>query len=189
MKVSIGISNRHVHLTKQDFEVLFGKDACLEKQKDLKQPHNFASTSFVTIKTPKTAINNVRIVGEFRHYNQVELSKTDAYLLGINPPVRESGDVSNGAVVTLVGPRGEITVDSAIIAERHIHITKEQKEQLELPDTVSLKVLGEKSGIIGDVHIKVSEEAYYECHLDTDDANAFLLQNGDELEIIKENDN
>lgn len=186
MKVTVGISNRHVHLKKEDFEILFGSDAVLEKKRNLNQPYNFASTSVVTIQTTKNKIENVRVLGELREYTQVEISKTDARTLGIYPPIRESGNTIGGATVTLIGPKRKITVDSCIIAERHIHITKEEKERLQLPDIVSLKVEGEKGGILEQVHLKVSKDAYYECHLDTDDANAFLIQNGDELEIIQE---
>lgn len=185
MKVSIGVSNRHVHLKKEDFEILFGESAVLEKKVDLHQPHNYASTSFVTIQTDKNRIEKVRVLGEIRDYTQVEISMTDAYYLGIQPPIRQSGDIQGGAIVTLIGPKGQVQVDSCILAERHIHITKQDKEKYQLPDIVSLKVEGPKSGILADVHLKISEDAYFECHLDTDEANAFLLNNGDELEIIK----
>lgn len=184
MKVTVGISNRHVHLKKEDFLKLFGENAVLEKKIDLHQPHNFASTSFVTIKTAKNEIEKVRVLGEFREYTQVEISKTDAYYLGISPPIRESGDIKNGATVTLVGPKGEIEVNSCILAERHIHITKEDKEKYQLPDVVSLKIEGEKGGILHNVHLRTSENAYFECHLDTDEANTFLLENDIEVEII-----
>lgn len=187
MKVTIGISNRHVHLKQEDFFTLFGQDAILEKSFELNQPHNFASTSFVTIQTAKNKIEKVRVLGELREYTQVEISMTDARILGIQPPIRESGDIDLGAKVTLIGPKGQIEVDSCIISERHIHITKEEKARLQLPDIVSLRVFGKKSGILGDVHLKISEDAYFECHLDTDEANAFLLNNGDQVEIIKEN--
>lgn len=187
MKVAIGISNHHVHLKQEDFLELFGHDAVLEKSFDLNQPHNFASTSFVTIQTAKNKIEKVRVLGEIREYTQVEISLTDARILGIHPPIRQSGDIVGGAKVTIIGPKGQVDVDSCIISERHIHITREEKEKLQLPDVVSLKVPGEKSGILGDVHLKISNDAYFECHLDTDDANAFLLNNGDELEIITKN--
>jgi len=185
MKVTVGISNRHVHLKQSDFFKLFGKNAILEKKVDLNQPHNFASTSFVTIKTDKNQIEKVRVLGELREYTQVEISKSDAYFLGINPPIRKSGDNKKGAIVTLIGPKGEVVADSCILAERHIHITEEEKEKYQLPDIVSLKIVGEKGGTLNNVHLRTSENAYFECHLDTDDANAFLLNNGDELEIIK----
>lgn len=185
MKVVVGISNHHVHLTKEDMETLFGKGFMLEKKQDLKQPHNYASTSVVTIKTDKSQIENVRVLGELRDYTQVEISKTDAVRLGINPPIRESGDIENSSVVTIIGPVGEIKKACCILAQRHIHITKELKEKYHLKDVVSLKVSGQKGGILDNVYLKVSKNAYFECHLDTDEGNAFFLKTGDEVEIIK----
>ena len=107
MKVRIGVSNRHVHLKKDDFIKLFG-EVELIKDKDLYQPGLFASIYKVTIKTLKNEIKNVRVIGPFRDYTQIEISKTDAYTLGLNPPIRTSGDLDGSEVVTLVGPRGEM---------------------------------------------------------------------------------
>lgn len=184
MKVSVGISNRHVHLKQEHVDILFGEP--LTKIKDLTQPHNFMSNNFVTIKTDKDIIENVRVVGEVRKYTQIEITKTDSYKLGLNPPVRTSGDLDNSEVVTLIGPKGSVVTDGCIIADRHIHITNEDKIKYNLSDKVNIKIDGEKKGII-EVNLKVSDDAYYELHLDTDDANAFLLKNNDELEIIEYN--
>lgn len=187
MKVVLGISNRHIHLTKEHLEILFGKDFELTKVKDLNQPNQFMSSSKVTLKTNKNTIENVRVIGELREYTQVEISRTDAYKLGLNPPVRDSGDLENSETITIVGPVGEVTTTGCIIADRHIHITSKQKELYGLGNVDSVNVLinGEKGGIISNVHLKVSDPAYYELHLDTDDANAFLLNNGDVLEVIE----
>lgn len=182
MKVKVGISNRHVHLKEEDINILFGES--LTKIKDLTQPNNYISNNFVTIKTDKSYIENVRVVGPFRSYTQIEISKTDSYKLGINPPVRTSGDLVNSEVVTLIGPNGSIKTSGCIIADRHIHITKEDKIKYNLADKVNVKIDGIKKGII-EVNLKVSDQAFLELHLDTDDANAFLLQNGDELDIIE----
>ena len=171
MKLTVGISNRHVHLKQSDLDTLFGQE--LTKQKDLTQPGQFASCEFVTIKTNKSEINNVRVLGPVRNYTQIEISKTDAYKLGLNPPVRSSGHLENSEVVTLIG----------IIADRHIHITYADKEKYNFPDKVQVKIDSEKPGII-EVDVKPSKEAFFELHLDTDDANAFLLKNGDEVEIL-----
>jgi len=188
MKVVLGISNRHVHLTKEHLEILFGKGFELTKVKDLNQPTQFMSSSKVTLKTPKSFIENVRVIGELRDYTQIEISKTDAYKLGLNPPVRDSGDIDNSETITIVGPIGEINTTGCIIADRHIHITSKQKELYGLnTEYVSVLIGGEKGGIISNVHLKVSDPAYYELHLDTDDANAFLLHNGDVLEILGTN--
>lgn len=188
MKVVLGISNRHVHLTKEHLEILFGKGFELTKVKDLNQPTQFMTSSKVTLKTTKSSIENVRVIGELREYTQIEISKTDAYKLGLNPPVRDSGDLDNSETITIVGPIGEVTVAGCIIADRHIHITSKQKELYGLnTEYVNILIGGEKGGIISNVHLKVSDPAYYELHLDTDDANAFLLHNGDLLEILGTN--
>ena len=187
MKVSIGVSNRHVHLTKDHLIKLFGEDYELLKRNDLSQPGQFASTALVTLKTEKGAIENVRVLGPLRNYTQVEISKTDAYKLGLNPPVRNSGDLDNSESITLVGPNGEITIDNGcILATRHIHILPEQMKQykLEGKETVSVRVGGEKGGILENVYLKVSDKSFLELHLDTDDANAHLIKNGDIAEIL-----
>ena len=185
MKVVLGVSNRHIHLKKEHLEILFGKNYELKKIRTLNQPNQFVSDAKVTIKTDKGLLENVVIVGGLRDYTQIEVSKTDAIKLGINPPVRTSGDIKNSEIVTLIGPEGSIQTEGCIIADRHIHITPKQKELYELNDTVDILINSEKGGIISDVHLKVSDNAYYELHLDTDDANAFLLKNGDILEIIQ----
>ena len=187
MKVSIGVSNRHVHLTKEHLEILFGKGYELEKKNDLTQPGQYASNSLVTIKTNKSEIVNVRVLGPVRPYTQVEISKTDAYKLGLNPPVRNSGELDSSSPITIVGPNGTIELDSGcIIAARHIHILPKQMKEygLEGKETVSVKVDGEKGGILTNVYLKVSNEAFFELHLDTDDANAHLIKNGDIGEIL-----
>ena len=176
-----------MHLTKEHLEVLFGTGYELKKIRDLHQPTNFASDSFVTLKTEKSTIENVRILGELRNYTQVEISKTDAYKLGLNPPVRDSGDLEGSSPITLVGPNGELNLDKGcIIATRHIHITPAQMKEFgfEGKKEVSIKLGGEKGGIIDHVHLKVSEVSYFELHLDTDDANAFLVKEGDIGEIL-----
>jgi len=185
MKVSVGVSNRHVHLTREDLDTLFGINYELNKKVDINQPHQFASMETVTIKTDKDIIENVRILGPIRSYTQVELSKTDAFKLGINPPLRDSGDLEDSEVVSIIGPKGIITKPCCIIARRHIHVTPSMKQEFDLPDVVSVKVDGQRGGIISEVYVKVSDEAYYEMHIDTDEANAFYLKNNDEVEMIK----
>lgn len=190
VNIKVGISNRHVHLTKEAAQQLFGYEN-LTEVKDLSQIGEFASNEFVTIKTKDAEINNVRVVGPTRNYIQVEITKTDAYKLRINPPVRESGDLENSETVTLIGPKGQLeAVCSTIIANRHIHINTKDIEKYNLKDgqIVSIKINGEKSGIINNVKVKSSNTFTFELHLDTDDANAFLLNNGGIVEIIKGED-
>ena len=191
MKVSIGVSNRHVHLTREHLNILFGENYELESIKALNQPGQFMSSSKVTLKTDKDIIENVRVVGPIRSYTQVEISKTDAFKLGLNPPVRTSGDVIGSSPITIIGPNGEINLEyGCIIADRHIHITPHQKELYGLSnyDKVNVILPGIKGGMISNVDLKVSEESYFELHLDTDDANAHLIKSGDIATIIEGGD-
>ncbi len=187
MKVTIGVSNRHVHLKREHLNILFGKDFELEIKKELTQPGQYASTSVVTLKTGKGIIENVRILGPLRDYTQVEISRTDSYKLGLNPPVRNSGDLELSESVTIIGPNGEVTVkEGCIIATRHIHLSEEhiKKYKLQGRETVSVRIKGEKGGILDNVYLKVLPNSFLELHLDTDDANAHLIKNGDIAEII-----
>ena len=187
MKVSIGVSNKHVHLTEEHLKVLFGSDYKLEKLKEINQPGQYATTSLVTLKTEKSVIENVRILGPLRPYTQVEISKSDAYRLGLNPPIRDSGDLEGSSPITIIGPNGSVELkEGCIIPTRHIHILPSQVNmyRLEGRDIVSVKIDGEKGGIINNVHLKVSDEAFFELHIDTDDANSHLIKNGDIGEII-----
>lgn len=188
MEVSIGVSNRHVHLNEEDFRILFGENDVLQEHNPINQPGQFASTSFVTLKTDKDIIENVRVLGPLRTYTQVEISKTDAYKLGINPPIRTSGDIEGSEAITIIGPKGTIEKkEGCILADRHIHILPKQAEMYGLKDLeeVSVMVSGEKGGILSHVKIRISESSYYEMHLDTDDANAHLIKNGDLGKIVK----
>lgn len=185
MKINVGISNRHIHLSNEDCKLLFG-DIPLTKRNDLTQPGMYACNETVSLKGDKRTIDNVRILGPLRDYTQVEVSKTDAYVLGVMPPVRNSGELDDAYPITIIGPKGTITRKACIIATRHIHVDKNirYEHHLEGIDKVSVKISGEKSGIIDNVYLKDSEEAYFELHLDTDDGNCFLLKQGDEVEII-----
>ncbi len=187
MEVPVGISNRHVHLKKEDIDVLFGENYELTKHKDLTQPGEFASNEFVDLEGSKGIIEHVRVLGPIRSYTQIEISKTDSYKLGVNPPVRMSGDLENSEVITIIGPKGKITTNGCIIAARHIHITESElnKNNLELNRPYCVKILRkEKQTILGSVYFKTGN-SYFELHLDTDDANACLLKNGDKVELYR----
>lgn len=188
MKISIGVSNRHVHLSKDDFLKIFGADVEMINVRDLNQHGEFASNLRVTLKTDKDTIENVCVVGPLREYTQVEISKTDAYRLGLNPPVRQSGDVENSEDITIIGVSEVKVASCCIIADRHIHATKEDiiKYNLEPNKKYRVKVLGEKGGILDNVSIKVKDSYYFEMHVDTDDANAHLIVNGSEGFILDE---
>lgn len=185
--MNVGISNRHVHLTEDDFKKLFN-DKKLEVVKYLNQPGQFASNLKVTIKTEKSEISGVRVLGPLRDYTQVEISKTDAYKLGITPPVRESGDLSGSADITIIGDNEIKVKECTIIATRHIHASKEdlEKYNLDASKKYRVKIYGEKGGIINKVSIKISDKSFFEMHLDTDDGNGHLLKCGDKVTIIGE---
>ena len=186
MKINVGVSARHVHLTSEDLKILFGENYELTKKVDLSQPGQYACNEQVTLIGMKGSIQRVRILGPERKQTQVEISKTDSFLLGINPPVRNSGDLSDAAEITIMGPNGKITKNAAIIASRHIHATQKdaKKYGFEGKEFVSLKVNGEKGGILKNVYVRIDDNFSYEAHLDTDDANAFLLKQGQEVELI-----
>lgn len=188
MKISVGVSNRHVHLKHSDLITLFGEEYELTNIGDLTQPGQFKCKETVTIKTAKSEITNVRVLGPCRLYTQVEISKTDAYKLGINPPIRESGDLIDSEEITIVGPKGEIKAKCCIIANRHIHISKEQRKyyKLDNKETVNVLISGEKGGIITNVYLKELPNSFLELHLDTDDANAHMVKNGDIVEILED---
>lgn len=188
MKVKVAISNRHVHLSKNTKDILFGSDYELTKRNDISQIGQYACNETVTIKTEKNEMKNVRVLGPLRAYDQVEVSKTDSYFLGINPPVRDSGDLENSETVTIIGPKGEVVAkNSTIIAIRHIHIDPKTSEELGLKnhDIVKAHINSIKGGDIENVLIKCDPSYVYEMHLDTDDGNAFFLKNGDEVEFEK----
>lgn len=185
LKTKVGVSNRHIHLKERDFKILFG-DVQLTKLRDINQLGQFAANEVVGIKTNKNLIENVRIIGPLRNYTQVEISKTDAYFLGLNPPIRKSGDIKGSESITLIGPKGQVTIqEGCIIANRHIHFTKEMAEKYNLVEDqrILVQIHTEKSGAI-EAFVKISDDAYFELHLDTDDANAFLLKNNDEVDLM-----
>lgn len=180
MNVILGVSNKHVHLTKKDYELLFGEGNELEVDRYLLQPEQFASHSYVDIITDKNQMKHVRVLGPLREYTQLEVSKTDSYFLGINPPIADSGDLDEASTVEIIGPNASITRKCAIIPNRHIHISLEQKKEmgLEEADEVSVHFLGEKETTFHNVKLKVLKDAVLELHLDTDDANGALLKTG-----------
>lgn len=187
MKVILGVSMRHVHLNKDDYQTLFGNEP-LNKVKDLRQPGQYASDKFVTIKNQDRQIEKVRVLGPIRNYTQVEISKTDAYTLKLNPPVRTSGDLEGSSPIQVIGPKGELNLkQGCILANRHIHISKEEikKYHLEGVKKVKVKIDGEKGGILNNVYLKVIEPSVLEMHIDSDEGNAFNVKTGDEVEIIE----
>ena len=174
-KVLVETSARHVHLTNEHIEVLFGKGATLTHKKDLSQPGQFACQERVTLVGPKKSIENVIILGPARPATQVEVSLTDARTLGVDAPVRESGDIKGSAGCKIVGLEGEIEIaEGVIVAKRHIHLTPADAEAFGVQDKqiVSVKINSERTTIFGDVVIRVSEKFAPAMHIDTDESNA-----------------
>lgn len=188
MKVKIGVSARHIHLTKEDFSLLFGEGCSITKRTELNQPGEYACNEMVNIVTEKGKLERVRLVGPFRDYTQVEISKTDSYALGINPPVRNSGDIKGSATVTIENNGKSITRECCIITNRHIHVKREDLEKYNLKENqiVKIKLFGIKGGTIDNVCVKADDDYAFEAHIDLDDANAHLVNNGDIGEIIYE---
>ena len=187
-KVPAGISARHLHLCRKDLDVLFGYDYKLNVLKPLSQPGQFAAEETVDLIGPKGIITKVRILGPERLETQVEVATSDARKLGIKPQVRASGNIKDTAGITIRGPKGEISISQGVIvAERHIHMTPNDAKNFNVQDgqKVSLLVEGLKGGALNNVVVRVSDKYALDCHIDTDDASAFLIQQGQMLKIKK----
>ena len=168
MKIKVGVSNRHVHLTKEDKEILFGKDYELTVRNYIDQPGQFAANETVTLKTDKNIKENVRIVGPTRGYTQVEILDIDKEYFGLNPPVRNSGDLENSENIWIIGPKGKIYKKSVcIIANRHIHINTRDKDNFYEDEIVKVKV---GDTILDNVHIKIADSYATSFHINKDDA-------------------
>ncbi|SHN81909.1 phosphate propanoyltransferase [Desulfitobacterium chlororespirans] len=185
--VPVGVSNRHVHLSQEHIQVLFGEGYNLTQAKMLAQPGQFASGEFVNLVGSKGTIEGVRVLGPARKDTQVELAVTDSYKLGLKPPVRDSGDLKGSPGLTITGPCGAVTLaEGAIIAARHIHMHSADAEGLSLKngDRAKVQVNGPRGGVFDEVLIRVSDSFVTEMHIDTDEANAFGLANGQLVGII-----
>ena len=174
-KVLVETSARHVHLSADHIEILFGKGATLTHKKDLSQPGQFACEERVTLVGPKKSIANVIILGPARPATQVEVSFTDARTLGVSAPVRESGDVAGSAPCKIVGPCGEVEIsEGVIVAKRHIHFTTADAAAFGVADKqiVKVRVEGERALIFDEVVVRVSDKFAAAMHIDTDESNA-----------------
>ena len=188
-KVPAGISNRHIHLSQKDLEILFGKDYKLSKMKDMKQPGQFATNEKVDIIGPKGKFTGVRIIGPVRKETQVEISITDSFKLGLTPPIRQSGDLEGTPGIKIVGPMGEIEISKGVIvAGRHIHMPKYIADIRGYKDgeIVKVETYGERKIIMCNVVLRVSDKMAKEMHIDVDEANAAGLKNNDYVKIIRE---
>ena len=189
MKFLVETSARHVHVTQEHLEILFGKGYELTKKKDLSQPGQYACEERVTVVGPKKELKGVSILGPVRKATQVELSLTDARSIGVAAPVRESGDVAGSAGCKLIGPAGEVELTEGVIAaKRHIHATPADAEQLGVKngDIVSVKVDTDgRSLLFGDVVVRVSDGYALAMHIDTDESNAAGCGREQYGEIVK----
>ena len=186
--VPIGVSARHVHLTLEHVEVLFGEGYRLTKKKEL-MGGQFASNEMVTLVGLKLrAIENVRVLGPVRKASQVEISATDAIKLGIKAPVRESGNIAGSAPIAVVGPKGALYLnEGCIVAMRHIHMSPADAMAAGVHDgdIVSVKADNERGTVFNQVKIRVHDSFTLEMHIDTDEANASKISTGDTVTIIK----
>ena len=189
MNVLVETSARHIHVSQEHLEILFGKGYELTKKKDLSQPGQFASEEQVDVVGPKNTLKRVRILGPVRPATQVELSLTDARSIGVAAPIRESGDIAGSGACKLVGPCGEVEIAEGVIAaKRHIHMTTADAAEMGLVDKqiVSVKIPSEgRETIFGDVVVRVNDSYALAMHIDTDESNAACAAPGMMGEIIK----
>lgn len=181
MRIQVGVSNRHIHLCKSDADILFGCDYEFTKKRDLTQTGEYACEEVVKISTDKYEFPYVRVLGPLRDYTQVEVSLDDSILLGINPPIRDSGDLEDSESVWITGPMGKIYKKNCCIrANRHIHCNKLDNIGHNNNDIVSVMA---KEKIMDDVHIKMKDSYVLELHIDKCDALEFGLENGDYIDL------
>lgn len=182
------MSNKHMHLSQSDLDALFGAGYELTKKKDLSQPGQFAAEEKVDIVGPKGTLKGVRVLGPVRKNTQVEVSISDAFTLGIEPMVKNSGDILGTPGVKIVGPKAEIEIkEGVIVAARHIHMHPEEAKEFDVEngDIVSVKVKGFRGLVFNNVLIRSGEGHRLEMHMDMEEGNAAGLKNGDLVEIIK----
>lgn len=185
--IKVGVSARHVHLSRKDLETLFGKGYELTPKKML-MGDQFAAEECVTLVSPSLrTIEGVRVLGPVRKDSQIEISRTDTFKLKVSPPVRPSGEIKGSAPMALVGPKGSVFLnEGCIIANRHIHMTPADAEKYGVKDNdvVDVEIQNSKPTRYYNVQVRVREDFDTEMHIDTDDANAAAIRQGDHVEII-----
>ena len=188
MTVPVGVSARHIHLTQEDVEKLFGAGYQLTKKKELMGGQFAANEQCTLVGLKLRAIENVRILGPVRKKSQVEISATDARTLGVSAPLRQSGDTAGSTPIALAGPKGVVYLDEGcIVAARHIHMTPAEAASVSLHDGdyVSVRMGNERGAVLDKVKIRVDESFSLEMHIDTDEANACQVKQGDLATIIR----
>lgn len=187
MKVKVMLSNHHIHLTQEAADALFGENGLtIQRYTSGGDSGPYACNECVTLAGPKGKIENIRVLGPCRSYNQAELLKADSYKLGIDLPMRISGDLEGAAVIKVVGPKGELELPCGIIALRHIHMKKDMAEENAFvnKERVSVQTFGERAVRFDNVEVHVGGPEYV-MHIDTEEGNAAGLKNGDVVEIIR----
>jgi putative phosphotransacetylase len=185
--VVAGVSNRHVHLCREDLDILFGKGYELRKMRDLRQPGQFACEETVTAVTPGGVLGDVRILGPLRKASQFELSASDARKLKITPPLVKSGSREKTPKVTLVGPTGACTLSEGVyLAWRHLHLCPAEAAELGLRDgqEASIEVDGDRGLLFRKVWVRVNPDFVSEFHIDVDEANACGLKSGEKVRVV-----
>ena len=184
MIIPVGVSKRHVHLNEETFKELFGVTE-LPVRNELNQPGQYASTLTVDLKWDDKVIEHVRIVGPLRSYNQIELSLDECEYFGVNPPLRQSGDLEGSLPITIVGPLKEITLDNGLIrAERHIHMDPKTAEELSLGQYEEVEVYKDNNYLFN-AKIKILDPSFIEIHIDTVEEKIYDLHQGNEVEFKK----
>ncbi len=181
------ISGRHIHISRGDLDILFGSGYQLKKFKDLSQPNQFAAEETIRLIGPKRVIERVRILGPCRSNTQVEISRTDAFHIGIKPVIRISGDLEGTPGILIIGPNGFVNLGyGVIISKCHLHIEGDLAELwgLKANDLVRIRVTGERPLIFEDVVVRSGSAHKLALHFDTDEGNAANLRNGELLELI-----
>jgi len=186
-KVPVGLSGRHIHVSQEHLEKLFGKGYQLTEYKVLSQPGQYACTEKVDLVGPKRTIKGVRILGPVRKETQVEILRSDGFVLGVNAPVTDSGGLEGTPGIKIVGPKGEVDLEKGVmVAGRHIHMTPEDAKEYEVKNgqRVKLRAGGKRGVVFENVLVRVSTKFALDCHLDLEEGNAAALSNGDMLELI-----
>lgn len=188
MKLPIALSNRHLHLSREHLDALFGKGHELVKTKDLSQPGQYACEEKVDVIGPRGSLKGLRVLGPVRNKTQIEVSLADARALGVVAPIRDSGDLDGSPGAKLVGPAGEVEIkEGVIVAARHIHMSLEEAEQFGVKngDVVDVQTFGQRGLLFNNVVIRSSAQYSLEMHVDLEEGNAAGVANGDLVELIR----